>query len=129
MIEQIDIGGPALVRAAAKNHANVAVVTSVAQYDGVVAALEAGGTTLAERRALAAAAFGRIADYDLAIANWFARRRTPDEGGCRLDRRGRLPVRRHAAPLRRERPPVGVALARAGRAAGSRRPSSCTAAR
>jgi len=72
VIEQIDIGGPALVRAAAKNHANVAVVTSVAQYDGVVAALEAGGTTLAERRALAAAAFGRIADYDLAIANWFA---------------------------------------------------------
>ncbi|MGN6742263.1 MAG: bifunctional phosphoribosylaminoimidazolecarboxamide formyltransferase/IMP cyclohydrolase [Amnibacterium sp.] len=71
VIEQIDIGGPTLVRAAAKNHANVAVVTSVAQYDGIVAALAAGGTTLAERRALAAAAFGRIADYDRAIADWF----------------------------------------------------------
>ena len=79
VIEQIDIGGPALVRAAAKNHANVAVVTSVAQYDGIVAALDAGGTTLAERRALAAAAFGRIADYDLAIANWFARAAESDE--------------------------------------------------
>ncbi len=79
VIEQIDIGGPALVRAAAKNHANVAVVTSVAQYDGIVAALDAGGTTLAERRALAAAAFGRIADYDLAIANWFARAAEPEK--------------------------------------------------
>ncbi|MCU1474742.1 bifunctional phosphoribosylaminoimidazolecarboxamide formyltransferase/IMP cyclohydrolase [Amnibacterium sp.] len=71
IIEQIDIGGPALVRAAAKNHANVAVVTSVAQFDGIVAALADGGTTLEQRRALAAAAFGRIADYDRAIAEWF----------------------------------------------------------
>ncbi|HEY0374635.1 MAG TPA: bifunctional phosphoribosylaminoimidazolecarboxamide formyltransferase/IMP cyclohydrolase [Amnibacterium sp.] len=71
IIEQIDIGGPALVRAAAKNHANVAVVTSVAQFDGIVAALAEGGTTLEQRRALAAAAFGRIADYDRAIAEWF----------------------------------------------------------
>jgi phosphoribosylaminoimidazolecarboxamide formyltransferase/IMP cyclohydrolase len=71
VIEQIDIGGPALVRAAAKNHANVAVVTSVAQYDGIVAALAVGGTTLEQRRDLAAAAFGRIADYDRAIADWF----------------------------------------------------------
>ncbi|HEV7622753.1 MAG TPA: bifunctional phosphoribosylaminoimidazolecarboxamide formyltransferase/IMP cyclohydrolase [Amnibacterium sp.] len=71
VIEQIDIGGPALVRAAAKNHANVAVVTSVAQYDGIVSALADGGTTLEQRRALAAAAFGRIADYDRAIADWF----------------------------------------------------------
>jgi phosphoribosylaminoimidazolecarboxamide formyltransferase/IMP cyclohydrolase len=71
IIEQIDIGGPTLVRAAAKNHANVAVVTSVAQYDGIIAALAEGGTTRAQRRALAAAAFGRIADYDRAIAEWF----------------------------------------------------------
>ncbi|HET6826787.1 MAG TPA: bifunctional phosphoribosylaminoimidazolecarboxamide formyltransferase/IMP cyclohydrolase [Amnibacterium sp.] len=71
VIEQIDIGGPTLVRAAAKNHANVAVVTSVAQYDGIIAALADGGTTRDQRRALAAAAFGRIADYDRAIAEWF----------------------------------------------------------
>jgi phosphoribosylaminoimidazolecarboxamide formyltransferase / IMP cyclohydrolase len=71
VIEQIDIGGPTLVRAAAKNHANVAVVTSVAQYDGIIAALAEGGTTLEQRRALAAAAFGRIADYDRSIAEWF----------------------------------------------------------
>jgi phosphoribosylaminoimidazolecarboxamide formyltransferase/IMP cyclohydrolase len=79
IIEQIDIGGPTLVRAAAKNHANVAVVTSVAQYDGIVAALGEGGTTLEQRRALAAAAFGRIADYDRAIAEWFLAEPSTDD--------------------------------------------------
>ncbi|MDI1460360.1 bifunctional phosphoribosylaminoimidazolecarboxamide formyltransferase/IMP cyclohydrolase [Catellatospora sp. KI3] len=71
-VEQIDIGGPAMVRAAAKNHANVAVVTSPNEYALIAAALEKGGFTLGERRALAARAFADIADYDVAVANWCA---------------------------------------------------------
>ncbi len=72
VIEQIDIGGPALVRASAKNHANVAVVTSPASYAQVVKALQLGGTTLAQRRRLAAEAFAHTAAYDTAVAAWFA---------------------------------------------------------
>ncbi len=72
-IENIDIGGPALTRAAAKNHAFVAIVTDAAQYDAVLAEIAAhGGTTLALRRTLAAAAYARTAAYDAAIATWFA---------------------------------------------------------
>ncbi len=75
-IEQIDIGGPAMIRAAAKNHAHVAVVTDPADYAGLIAELDAGGGTLglATRRRLAAAAFARTASYDAAIASWFADR-------------------------------------------------------
>ena len=69
-IEQIDIGGPAMVRAAAKNHASVAVVTSPAAYPRLVKALEDGGFTLAERQRLAAEAFVHTATYDNAVANW-----------------------------------------------------------
>jgi phosphoribosylaminoimidazolecarboxamide formyltransferase/IMP cyclohydrolase len=72
VIEQIDIGGPALVRASAKNHANVAVVTSPASYAQVLKALQLGGTTLAQRRRLAAEAFAHTAAYDTAVAAWFA---------------------------------------------------------
>src|SRR5690349_20566171 len=71
-VEQIDIGGPAMVRRAAKNHACVAVITSPEAYPGLIEALNRGGTTLAERRAWAARAFADIAGYDVAIANWFA---------------------------------------------------------
>jgi phosphoribosylaminoimidazolecarboxamide formyltransferase / IMP cyclohydrolase len=71
-VEQIDIGGPAMVRAAAKNHASVAVLTSPDGYPLVLEAIRAGGTTLAQRRALAARAFADIAEYDVAIANWFS---------------------------------------------------------
>ncbi len=70
-IENIDIGGPSLVRAAAKNHAFTAIATEPAQYGEVVAALREGGTTLALRQKLAAAAFAHTAAYDAAIANWF----------------------------------------------------------
>jgi phosphoribosylaminoimidazolecarboxamide formyltransferase / IMP cyclohydrolase len=70
-VEQIDIGGPAMVRAAAKNHAAVAVVTSPSAYPLVVDAL-AGGFTIAQRRALAARAFADIASYDVAVASWIA---------------------------------------------------------
>jgi phosphoribosylaminoimidazolecarboxamide formyltransferase/IMP cyclohydrolase len=77
-VEQIDIGGPAMVRASAKNHANVAIVTSPAIYPQVLEALAAGGTTLAQRRVLAAEAFAHTASYDAAVAAWFAT--SPFEG-------------------------------------------------
>jgi phosphoribosylaminoimidazolecarboxamide formyltransferase / IMP cyclohydrolase len=72
IVEQVDIGGPAMVRAAAKNFANVAVVTGADDYGVVLEAVEAGGTSLALRRRLATTAFERIAAYDRAIADWFA---------------------------------------------------------
>jgi phosphoribosylaminoimidazolecarboxamide formyltransferase / IMP cyclohydrolase len=78
-IERIDIGGPAMLRAAAKNHASVAVVCDPADYDLVGEALAAGGTTLEQRRALAARAFARSAAYDAAIASWFAGREAGGE--------------------------------------------------
>ncbi len=69
-VEQIDIGGPSMVRAAAKNHPSVAIVTSPERYADVVAAVAAGGFTLAERRSLAAEAFVHTATYDVAVASW-----------------------------------------------------------
>jgi phosphoribosylaminoimidazolecarboxamide formyltransferase/IMP cyclohydrolase len=69
-IEQIDIGGPAMVRSSAKNHASVAVITSPEQYPQLLDALAAGGFTLPERQALAAAAFVHTATYDVAVASW-----------------------------------------------------------
>lgn len=69
-VEQIDIGGPSMVRAAAKNHPSVAVVVDPARYDQVVAAVAAGGFTLAERTRLAAQAFVHTATYDVAVASW-----------------------------------------------------------
>jgi phosphoribosylaminoimidazolecarboxamide formyltransferase / IMP cyclohydrolase len=80
-IEKIDIGGPAMVRAAAKNHASVAVVTTVEQYPAVRAALAAGGFTLAQRQAMAARAFADIAEYDAAVAAWCADVLAPSEDG------------------------------------------------
>jgi phosphoribosylaminoimidazolecarboxamide formyltransferase/IMP cyclohydrolase len=78
-VEQIDIGGPAMVRAAAKNHGSVAVVTDPARYGDVLAALAAGGFTLDQRRLLAAEAFAHTAAYDLAVASWFASAYAPDD--------------------------------------------------
>jgi phosphoribosylaminoimidazolecarboxamide formyltransferase/IMP cyclohydrolase len=72
VVEQIDIGGPAMVRASAKNYANVAVVVSPASYPEVIAAVRSGGTSLALRGNLAAKAFQHTADYDAAVAAWFA---------------------------------------------------------
>jgi len=69
-IEQIDIGGPSMVRASAKNHASVAIVTSPSAYAEVLAAVQAGGFTLEQRKRLAAQAFVHTADYDNAVANW-----------------------------------------------------------
>jgi phosphoribosylaminoimidazolecarboxamide formyltransferase / IMP cyclohydrolase len=83
IVEQIDIGGPAMLRSAAKNHASVAVVVDPADYGGVLQALRAGGGKLPETllRQLAAKAFAHTASYDAAIAQWFdaERRAQPDE--------------------------------------------------
>ena len=75
-VEQIDIGGPAMIRSGAKNFRSVAVVTGTRQYDRVVTELDANGgcTTLTLRSELAAAAFGRTGEYDAAIASWLGRR-------------------------------------------------------
>jgi phosphoribosylaminoimidazolecarboxamide formyltransferase/IMP cyclohydrolase len=71
-VEQIDIGGPSMVRAAAKNHPSVAVVTSPARYADVLAAATDGGFDLTTRKRLAAEAFQHTAAYDVAVASWFA---------------------------------------------------------
>ena len=71
-VEQIDIGGPTMVRAAAKNHPAVAVVTSPNRYDDVAAAVREGGFTLTDRRRLAAEAFAHTAAYDAAVSTWMA---------------------------------------------------------
>lgn len=69
-IEQIDIGGPSMLRGAAKNHGSVAVISNPSQYDQLITAISAGGFTEAERRQLALEVFRTTAEYDLAIANW-----------------------------------------------------------
>lgn len=71
-IEKIDIGGPSMVRAAAKNHASVAIVVDPADYTSTVTAAEGNGFTLEERTTLAAKAFAHTASYDTAVASWFA---------------------------------------------------------
>lgn len=78
VIEQIDIGGPAMVRASAKNHANVAVVIDPARYGDVIDAVATGGTTLALRRSLALDAFRHTATYDVAVASWLGSAVAPD---------------------------------------------------
>ena len=72
VVDQIDIGGPAMVRASAKNHANVAIVVDPGRYGEIIDAIAEGGTTLEQRRELAYAAFSHTATYDTAVANWFA---------------------------------------------------------
>ncbi|MEZ0072799.1 bifunctional phosphoribosylaminoimidazolecarboxamide formyltransferase/IMP cyclohydrolase [Planotetraspora sp. GP83] len=71
-VEQIDIGGPAMIRAAAKNHSTVAVVVDPSAYGQVLAAVAEGGFMLTERRRLAAVAYAHTASYDVAVASWFA---------------------------------------------------------
>ncbi|MDX3118565.1 bifunctional phosphoribosylaminoimidazolecarboxamide formyltransferase/IMP cyclohydrolase [Streptomyces scabiei] len=96
-VEQIDIGGPSMVRAAAKNHPSVAVVTSPARYGDVLAAVQGGGFDLAARKRLAAEAFQHTAAYDVAVASWFAssyapadESRFPDFLGATWERRSTL---------------------------------------
>ncbi|MFI7031259.1 bifunctional phosphoribosylaminoimidazolecarboxamide formyltransferase/IMP cyclohydrolase [Microbispora rosea] len=77
-VEQIDIGGPAMIRAAAKNHGTMAVVVDPAAYGEVLAAVAEGGFTLTERRRLAATAYAHTAAYDVAVASWFANVYAPE---------------------------------------------------
>ncbi len=80
-VEQIDIGGPAMVRAGAKNHASVAVVVDPARYEWVLDSVRDGGFTLADRRDLALAAFRHTASYDIAVASWMGSALAPDDDG------------------------------------------------
>ncbi len=80
-VEQIDIGGPAMVRASAKNSASVAVVVDPSDYDAVLAEVGAGGTTAGLRRRLAGKAFATTAAYDVAVASWWASTLAADEDG------------------------------------------------
>ncbi|HVU72770.1 MAG TPA: bifunctional phosphoribosylaminoimidazolecarboxamide formyltransferase/IMP cyclohydrolase [Mycobacteriales bacterium] len=81
IVEQIDIGGPSMVRASAKNHASVAVVVSPDSYGDVIAAVAAGGFTLEQRQALAVKAFRHTASYDIAVASWMGSVIAPDDDG------------------------------------------------
>ena len=69
-IEQIDIGGPSMIRGAAKNHHSVAVVSSIDQYPMIIKSIQAGGTNFEERKKLALEAFRATASYDIAVATW-----------------------------------------------------------
>ncbi|WP_341241934.1 bifunctional phosphoribosylaminoimidazolecarboxamide formyltransferase/IMP cyclohydrolase [uncultured Nocardioides sp.] len=81
-VEQIDIGGPSMVRAAAKNHPSVAIVTSPRRYADVLGAVAAGGFTLEERKRLAAEAFVHTASYDVAVASWMGNVLTDTSDGA-----------------------------------------------
>ncbi len=80
-VEQIDIGGPAMVRASAKNHANVAVVVDPTDYQDVLAAVAGGGFDTVARERLAAKAFAHTATYDIAVASWLGNVVAPDDSG------------------------------------------------
>ena len=119
-VEQIDIGGPSMVRAAAKNHPSVAVVVDPLGYDGVLAAVRAGGFTLDERKRLASLAFRHTAEYDVAVATWMGSMLAPER--CRREPLpqwfgGDVAARRGAA-LRGEPAPAGRAVSRRRRVAG-----------
>ncbi|WP_331447859.1 bifunctional phosphoribosylaminoimidazolecarboxamide formyltransferase/IMP cyclohydrolase [Streptomyces xanthochromogenes] len=83
-VEQIDIGGPSMVRAAAKNHPSVAVVTSPQRYAAVLDAVKNGGFDLTARKRLAAEAFQHTAAYDVAVASWMTNVYAPEEGEAPL---------------------------------------------
>ncbi|MGP3535606.1 bifunctional phosphoribosylaminoimidazolecarboxamide formyltransferase/IMP cyclohydrolase [Microbacterium sp. RD1] len=80
VVEQIDIGGPAMVRASAKNYANVAIVVSPESYPAIIEAIAQGGTSLTQRKELAARAFSHTAAYDSAVATWFAEGTLVEDG-------------------------------------------------
>ena len=80
-VEQIDIGGPTMVRAAAKNHPSVAVVVDPASYASVLAAVADGGFSFEQRRTLASLAFQHTAAYDVAVASWFSTTYDPSPDG------------------------------------------------
>ena len=130
-IEKIDIGGPSMVRAAAKNHASVAIVTDGADYARALDAAQSGGFTLAEREALAAKAFVHTATYDVHVASWMGNVVTDSSEGTGFPAVGRRDVgQERGAAVRREPAPARRALPLRLRAGWARRrPSSCTARR
>jgi phosphoribosylaminoimidazolecarboxamide formyltransferase/IMP cyclohydrolase len=79
IVEQIDIGGPAMVRASAKNHGSIAVVTDPSRYGEVLDAVRGGGFDLPARQRLALAAFRHTAAYDIAVASWLGSSVAPDD--------------------------------------------------
>ena len=116
-IEQIDIGGPSLVRAAAKNHAFTAIATSPGQYDEILQEVEsAGAISLQLRRRLAAAAYAHTAAYDTAIAAWFAQQtaamtpEVPTEGDGELPATWSLSLRRKTSLRYGENPHQSAAV-------------------
>ena len=136
IIEKIDIGGPAMVRAAAKNHGSLAVITDTAQYGEVLEAIADGGFTLEQRRRLAAQAYAHTAAYDAAVSSWFAASYAPDEVAIETgwpDLIAQVWTRDADAALRREPAPAGgavrveVARRRAAPTPASRAPRCCTA--
>jgi phosphoribosylaminoimidazolecarboxamide formyltransferase/IMP cyclohydrolase len=119
-VEQIDVGGPAMVRAAAKNHSSVAVVVDPAAYVDVLDAVRSGGFTLPQRQALAIAAFRHTADYDIAVASWMGSALATAEDGfptwvggswrrAAALRYGENPHQRAALYTVGHRPPGGLA--------------------
>ena len=130
-IEQIDIGGPSMVRGAAKNHASVAVVTSPAAYGEVIEAVRGEGFTLAQRAALAAQAFIHTANYDIAVASWLGNVVSPTDGGSGFPGWVGAAWERAAVLRYGENPHQRAALYVSAHfaAAGWPGPSSCTARR
>lgn len=126
-VEQIDIGGPSMVRAAAKNHPSVAVVTSPERYADVLAAVKAGGFDLTARKRLAAEAFQHTAAYDVAVASWFAADYAADGDSGLPEFLGDTFTRKNVLRYG-ENPHQAAALYTSGEG-GSPRPSSCTARR
>ena len=92
-VEVIDIGGPAMLRAAAKNHAHVSVLTAPSQYEPFLEALAAGGVDLQQRRRLALAAFRHSAHYDATVSRWFAVQMEEDEDQLQVTLPRRQPLR------------------------------------
>ncbi|ODN72079.1 bifunctional phosphoribosylaminoimidazolecarboxamide formyltransferase/IMP cyclohydrolase [Methylobrevis pamukkalensis] len=118
-VENIDIGGPAMIRAAAKNHGYVTVVVEPSDYGAVIEAIAAGGPTVDLRRRLAAKAFSRTAAYDAAVSGWFARELSAEPGdffavGGRLAEELRYGENPHQSArfYRTGEPRFGVATAR-----------------
>jgi phosphoribosylaminoimidazolecarboxamide formyltransferase/IMP cyclohydrolase len=105
-VEQIDIGGPSMVRSAAKNHQYVTLATDPADYAGILAELEQGGTSLETRQRLAVKGFRHTAAYDSLISSWLATRHgmdpTPEEGG--------MPIRLSSTLRYGENPHQGAAF-------------------
>ena len=110
VIEQIDIGGPSMVRAAAKNHPSVAVVVNPGEYDAALAAVAAGGFTLAERQALAVEAFRHTATYDIHVASWMGNVVSADDEGTGFPGWVAMSAKRRSALRYGENPHQAAAL-------------------